>query len=70
MGHHFNEKREFQSDKHPKNKPDRITINMKKPASQRAAYVLAEDYREIDSGFSEDIFERLEVLGYVHGDEP
>lgn len=63
MGHHIDDEGRFQSDKHPL-KPDRIQLNFTKRLSQRALWVLAEDYQHSDPGLAEDIRTRLKALGY------
>lgn len=64
MGHHINEKGEFQSDKHPELPPDRIRINFQNPRSHRALWYLASDYQSEDSELAEDIRTRLKALDY------
>jgi len=63
MGHHINEKGEFQSDKHPELPPDRIRLNFLNPRSKRALLMLADDYESIDPELSEDIRTRIKSLG-------
>ncbi len=63
MGHHIDSEGRFQSDKHPL-RPDRIQLNFTKKLSQRALWVLAEDYADKDPGLTEDIRDRLMDLGY------
>lgn len=67
MGHHFNDKGEFQSDKHPELPPDRIRLNLRNPRSKRALLVLAEDYEDTDPELAEDLRTRLETL---HPEDP
>lgn len=59
MGHHINLEGEFQSDKNPKLKPDQITLNFRNPASHPALAALAESYKLIEPGLTEDIRIRL-----------
>ena len=61
MGHHINGAGEFQSDKYDL-QPDRITINFRNPASHSALAALAENYKWIDPGLSEDIRARLSTV--------
>lgn len=67
MGHHINADDKFQSDKHPGLPPDRVRVSLENPRSERALRVLAQDYRAVDSGFSEDLLYRLNAL---HGPDP
>ena len=64
MGHHINNIGEFQNDKLPILKPDRITLNFRNPASHSALAALAENYKWIDPGLSEDI--RTRLLTVIH----
>ncbi len=64
MGHHIDDDGRFQSDKHPELPPDRIRLSFEREASQRALWVLSEDYASIDPGLAEDIQSRLLSLGY------
>ena len=65
MGHHINEKGEFQSDKHPDLPPDRIRVNLANPRSERAMRVLAQDYSGKDPELANDLLDRLDAL---HGE--
>ena len=66
MGHHFNNKGEFQSDKHDL-PPDRIRLNLKNPRSKMALLALADAYQDSDPELATDLRTRLAVL---HPDEP
>ena len=64
MGHHLNERGEFQSDKHPDLPPDRIRLNLRNPRSVRALRVLAQDHQDHDPELAADLRARL---GHLHG---
>jgi len=57
MGHHINEKGEFQSDKYPELEPDKFLLNFKDPVARDAIRLYAEktDNKEL----SEDLLKRL-----------
>ena len=63
MGHHLDANGDFQSDKHPELKPNRVLVNLENPLSARGMLRLAQDYHDTDEEFAEDV---LEVLGRLH----
>lgn len=65
MGHHINDKGEFQSDKHPDLPPDRLRVNITNPRSTRALLILADDYQGHDAEFADDL--RNRVLALLNG---
>jgi len=60
MGHHINDKGEFQSDKYPEIGPDKIVLSFKDPLARTALYQLAVSYERTDPELADDIWERLE----------
>ena len=57
MGHHINEKGEFQSDLHPELPPDKFLLSFKDPVAREAIRLYAEktDMKEL----AEDLLKRL-----------
>lgn len=62
MGHHINDKGEFQSDKFPQLPPDYVAINMKHEHNWPVLAALAVTYRDKKPDFAEDILTRLDSL--------
>lgn len=60
MGHHLNEKGQFQSDKYPDLPPDKMILSFKDPAARKALRVYAEHTE--DKELAEDILERLQTI--------
>ena len=56
---HINDKDEFQSDRHPNLKPDKIVLSFNDPCAWSALAALAEAYRVFDPQLSRDIYARL-----------
>lgn len=67
MGHHIVNDEEgnpaFQSDKHPELPLNKVLVNLANPLSERGMRQLAEDYREKDAEFADDI---IAVLNHLH----
>lgn len=59
MGHHINEKKQFQSDLHPELPPNKIIVSFDHPQSWPALAALAEGYEDTDPELAEDIREVL-----------
>ncbi len=62
MGHHINDKGQFQSDKYPELAPDKIVLSFKDPRARPALTVLALGYGHKDTELSDDIRERLRTI--------
>lgn len=66
MGHHLLERPDggcdFQSDKHPDLPVNRLRVNIENPRSWRALRVLADDYREHDREFADDLVKALDSI--------
>ena len=63
MGHHLNEKGEFQSDKYPDLPPDRIVLSFHDPRARTALRMLAYAYHGVaGEDLSDDITARLDAL--------
>lgn len=63
MGHHINAAGEFQSDKYPELKPDKIVVSFKHREAWPALEALADGYEFLDKELAEDIRHRLRALG-------
>ena len=61
MGRHIDCDGRFQSDKFNV-APDKVLLSFSDPAAQEALKILAEDYRDLDPEFSEDILTRLQTI--------
>jgi len=59
MGHHINDKGEFQSDKYPDLAPDKMVISFKDPIGRQALQLYAQLCHDVDNELSGDIFKRL-----------
>lgn len=57
MGHHINKKGEFQSDKYPDLKPDKIVLSFKDKYARTALYVYAMTTPDLE--LRQDILKRL-----------
>lgn len=64
MGHHINEKKQFQSDKYPELKPDKIVLSFKDRHARYALLVYAHQVKGAggDVELAEDILTRLESI--------
>lgn len=60
MGHHINDKGEFQSDRHPELPPDHILISARHPEAGPALYALAMAIKESEPDRAVRILEALE----------
>ena len=60
MGHHLNSDRRFQSDKHPKLKPDHIVLDLGDPAAKGPIRLFARNTK--DRGVAEDLITRLDEM--------
>ena len=63
MGHHINAAGEFQSDKYPELKPDKIVVSFKHPEAWPALEALADGYEYKDPELAADIRQRLRAIG-------
>jgi len=62
MGHHINKEGEFQSDKYPDLKPDKIVLSFKDRAARIALYKYAIIIVDKDRELAGDIMERLGTI--------
>ena len=62
MGHHINEKGEFQSDKYPDLAPDKIVLSFKDEHARAALEVYAARVFRTDPELTEDIRERIDTI--------
>lgn len=62
MGHHFNDKGQFQSDRHPTLAPDKIVVSFHHVEAWPALAALAEGYQKVDPELAADIRWRLRTL--------
>jgi len=60
MGHHINDKGQFQSDKFPDLAPDKIVLSFKDAAAQLALLEFVS--RTEDRELAKDIFERIQTI--------
>ena len=60
MGHHINDKGQFQSDLHPDLAPDKIILSFRDPAARLGLKILANTTRDIE--FGKDIKMRLKSI--------
>ncbi len=68
MGHHIDGEGRFQSDRHPDLAPDKIVLSFKDRLACAALATLATNYKNVDPGLAQDIWERLRTIGsgYEH----
>ena len=62
MGHHINEKGEFQSDKYPDLPPDKIVISFNDRRAWKGLVLMAEDFRASDPELADDILARFRSI--------
>lgn len=63
MGHHINDKGQFQSDRHPDLSPDKIILSFKDPQAREAlAYYATICF---DQGLAEDIIMRVGTINKI-----
>lgn len=60
MGHHINDKGQFQSDKYPDLSPDKIVLSFKDQAAKKALYTFWQETKDIE--LAKDIKKRLDDL--------
>jgi len=60
MGHHINEKGQFQSDKYPDLPPDKIILSFNDPVAREALRLYSKMTK--DRELADDILERLKTL--------
>ena len=60
MGHHINDKGDFQSDKYPDLLPNKIVLSFKDKVAQRALYLYAANTEDLT--LAEDIFKVLRKM--------
>ena len=65
MGHHINDAGEFQSDKYPLLKPDKVVINLCHPEARAGLLAIAKAYEKRDAEFAGDLRERVSYLDKI-----
>ncbi len=67
MGHHINDKGQFQSDKYPDLPPDKIILSFKDPAARFALEAYSNNVMT-DKELAEDIMIRIRTIRESDGD--
>jgi hypothetical protein len=66
MGHHIDAEGRFQSDKYPALGPDKVVISLKDPRTHTGLLLIANNYKNKDAEFADDLSRRVHELAQPH----